>query len=119
MRLLADENCRRTLVEALRAAGHDVLWISEVARGADDDEIIEASIREQRVVITQDKDFGELAIRADRPLPGIVLLRFAAGDDRTMTEKLLRLLTAFEKEIDGRLVVLTERGQRLRRLTKR
>ena len=114
MKLLADENCRRTLVEALRAAGHD-----EVARGAGDDEIIEASIREDRVVITQDKDFGELAIRADRPLPGIVLLRFATGDDRTMTEKLLRLLTAFEKEIDGRLVVLTERGQRLRRLTIR
>jgi predicted nuclease of predicted toxin-antitoxin system len=77
MRLLANENFPREAVEALRQLGHDVAWVHADARGSTDPQVIERAVREQRILVTLDKDFGELAFRA-RILPstsGVVLLR--------------------------------------------
>jgi predicted nuclease of predicted toxin-antitoxin system len=76
MRLLANENVAGATVDALRARGSDVVWAKEEMRGASDEEILERSRREERVLLTFDKDFGELAFRAGRRVTcGIVLLR--------------------------------------------
>jgi predicted nuclease of predicted toxin-antitoxin system len=60
MRFLADESCDFTVVGALLTAGHDVLAVAEISPRADDTSIIELTIRENRVLITEDKDFGQL-----------------------------------------------------------
>jgi predicted nuclease of predicted toxin-antitoxin system len=76
VRLLADENLPREAVEALRAAGHDVAWIAEDAPSITDLYVLARACAEQRVVVTSDKDFGELAFHTGMPaLFGIVLLR--------------------------------------------
>ena len=76
MRLLADENFPRVAVTALRAHGHDVLWIHEVAPGATDDAVLMRACAEQRLLLTFDKDFGELTFRYPRAdMPGIILFR--------------------------------------------
>lgn len=62
-RLLADENVPGAVVAALRQQGHDVAWIHEDAPGSPDPEVLERAQREGRVVVTFDKDFGELAFR--------------------------------------------------------
>jgi predicted nuclease of predicted toxin-antitoxin system len=61
MRLLADENISGSVVQALRDRGHDVLAVNESMRGAEDTAILSQAQAESRLVITQDKDFGELA----------------------------------------------------------
>ncbi len=76
MRLLADENLSERLIMALRAAGHDVEWVKETCTGAADRAIIADAEASGRVLITFDKDFGELIYRHGvRNLTGVILLR--------------------------------------------
>ncbi len=62
MRFLADENVSRYVVEQLRAAGFDVAAIGLTNPGASDTDVLATARREGRVLITEDRDFGELVI---------------------------------------------------------
>ncbi len=74
MRFLADENFPGEAVAALRMGGHDVVWICEAASGASDKRVLEMADEDARILLTFDKDFGELAWRARLPAAcGIVL----------------------------------------------
>jgi predicted nuclease of predicted toxin-antitoxin system len=76
MRLLANENFPSVAVEVLRSLGHDVLWVAENCPSVRDEYVLDLAVRESRVLLTQDKDFGELAFRRGLPATsGIVLLR--------------------------------------------
>ena len=78
MRFLADENFPGDIVDALRSDGHDVKWIHEFAPGAPDRDVLAYAQAEERVLLTFDKDFGELAYRAQLPATcGIVLYRLS------------------------------------------
>ena len=61
MRWLCDENIPRILVEELRQRGHDAAWIMERASGVSDADVLTLAVREHRLCLTFDKDFGELA----------------------------------------------------------
>jgi predicted nuclease of predicted toxin-antitoxin system len=75
-KFLADENMPRFVVELLRSNGHDVAWIGELAPGANDQDVLQRSLSDQRVLITLDKDFGELAFRSGKRCScGVILLR--------------------------------------------
>jgi predicted nuclease of predicted toxin-antitoxin system len=60
----------------LREAGHDVVAIAEIARGATDDQVLERALTEKRVLITEDRDFGELVYARGRSSAGVILVRF-------------------------------------------
>ena len=60
MKFLADECCDRDLVGALRNAGYDVLYVLELKPGATDDEVLALAFDQRRILLTEDKDFGEL-----------------------------------------------------------
>jgi predicted nuclease of predicted toxin-antitoxin system len=79
MRILANENFPGEAVAALRARGHDVAWVRTDAPGSSDVQVLERAQREHRIVVTFDKDFGELAFRSRLPASnGIVLFRISA-----------------------------------------
>lgn len=63
MKLLADENMARPVVERLRQDGHQVEYIAEGPRGGTDTDIIDLANRTAAIVLTDDKDFGELVVR--------------------------------------------------------
>lgn len=76
MRFLADENFPGDAVAVLRAGGHDVVWMCESAPGASDERVLALARSVGRVLLTFDKDFGELAWRAGLPPScGVVLFR--------------------------------------------
>jgi len=75
MRWLADECVDAALVASLRSAGHDVSYVAEVASGLTDEEALRLAQDQQRVFLTEDKDFGELVFRFRLPVPAVVLLR--------------------------------------------
>jgi len=79
MKFLADECCDAALVRALRADGHNVLYVMESMRGATDEEILSRAFAEDRVVLTEDKDFGELVCRFRRPVRGMFCCGFTFG----------------------------------------
>ena len=78
MHLLANENFPGVAVDALRARGHDVAWVRTDAPGSDDRTVLARAVAEGRLLLTFDKDFGELAFRAGLPASsGVVLFRIA------------------------------------------
>jgi len=58
MNFVADESCARPVIQALREASHDVVAIAEIA--CDRWQVLERALKEKRVLITEDRDFGEL-----------------------------------------------------------
>lgn len=75
-RLLANENVPANAVAALRSDGHDVSWMRDVGPGSPDDQVLALARAEDRVPLTFDKDFGELAFhRGQVATPGVILLR--------------------------------------------
>src|SRR5687768_1151256 len=75
-RFLANENVPREAVQAAREAGFDVTWMVELQPGAADETVLALAQREGRVLITLDKDFGELVFRHGRSgSHGVILLR--------------------------------------------
>jgi predicted nuclease of predicted toxin-antitoxin system len=95
MRFLADENCDFEVVRVLRAAGHDVLCVKDVAGGATDDVVIGVALAEVRVLITEDKDFGQLVFASSTDSPGVIYLRFPA---RSRNEIAAAVLSLVERE---------------------
>ena len=76
MRFLANENFPGDAVASMRTAGHDVIWVRTDAPGLKDEDVLAWGEREKRVLLTFDKDFGELAWHARLPAScGIVLFR--------------------------------------------
>lgn len=75
MNLLADEGVDRLVVERLRQAGHEVLYVAEMEPSIDDDIVLDRANQKQAVLITADKDFGELVYRLGRIHMGVILLR--------------------------------------------
>jgi predicted nuclease of predicted toxin-antitoxin system len=79
MRILANENFPGDAVAALRARGHDVAWVRTDAPGSSDPQVLARAQAEDRVLVTFDKDFGELAFRSELPATsGVVLFRISA-----------------------------------------
>ena len=76
MRFLADESADFAAVRALRAAGHDVAAAAEIAPRADDADVIDLSVAEKRILLTEDKDFGQLVYAHGKKTVGVVLIRY-------------------------------------------
>lgn len=81
MRFLADENFPRSAIVRLQAAGHDVVWVRTHAPGAADAAVLAQAEREQRLLLTFDKDFGELARSRLPHNCGILLFRLSPKSD--------------------------------------
>ena len=94
MRFLANENFPGDTVIELRGAGHDVVWIRTDAPGMLDADILAWALREDRILLTFDKDFGELAYRAGLPATcGIVLFRLPMPAARSVGQFLAARIT--------------------------
>jgi len=98
MRILANENVPGSAITALRERGHDVHWVRTDSPGAPDRDVLRAALLEDRLLVTFDKDFGELAVRARLPAScGIVLFRIPlASPDRVAHQ----IVTALESRTD-------------------
>ena len=108
MQFLVDECAGPKLADWLRQQGHDVFSVFDEARGADDDVILEKAVVESRILITSDKDFGEMIYRQKRSHCGIIFIRL---DDQRAIAKinvLKHLLENYSEQVAGHFVVVTE-----------
>ena len=116
MRFLADENFPGSAVVALKAEGNDVAWVRALAAGISDDAVMAWAIREQRILLTFDKDFGELARSAGLPAAcGIVLFRMPMPKPDIIGSRLAQLL-ASRTDWAGHFSVIEPGRIRMRRL---
>jgi len=90
---LANENVPGPVVQALRAAGMDVGWIAEFRAGADDETVLGLALSQRRVLITFDKDFGELVFGRGREAScGVVLFRSRLRSPESLSQFALNAL---------------------------
>lgn len=116
MRFLANENFPADAVSALRAQRFDVIWIREAAPGIRDVDVLAWANREQRILLTFDKDFGELAFRAKLPATcGVVLFRIPKPSAWYVAHVILQVITS-RSDWAGHFTVFEERRIRMRPL---
>jgi hypothetical protein len=116
MRLLADENFPRAAVAAFEAAGHDILWVRTAMPGSSDVDVLQAAQRDGRILLTFDKDFGELAARGGGvPGCGIVLFRLPAPRSDPAARRLVIRIAARD-DWAGHFSVVEAGRVRMRRL---
>lgn len=108
MRFLVDECTGPTVARWLREQGHEVFSLYEDARGMSDDDALEKAFSEFRILITNDKDFGEKVYRERRPHHGVVLLRLQDEWAVSKITALRRLLETYADQLPNQFVVVTE-----------
>ena len=116
MRIIVNENVARTVIDELRQRGHDVLSVKESMCGDGDDAILARAEVEGRIVVTHDKDFGELAFRLQMPAScGIVLFRLSSTDPDVDIKRMLDVLDG-RSDWAGQFSVVTDDRIRMREL---
>jgi len=118
MRWLADECIEAGLVDRLRDAAHDVYYIAEGASGSTDGEVIQRAEAEARLLLTEDKGFGELVFRSGMPVPGVVLLRIDPENHLLKWRRLEAAVARFGERLFGRYLVIEETRFRSRPLLR-
>jgi predicted nuclease of predicted toxin-antitoxin system len=118
MKFLADESFPGAALRALRRRGDDVAWMSEGDAGATDEAVLARSIREQRILLTLDKDFGELVFQQGLPAEcGVILFRVDAESPSEFSDIVLAALQARD-DWSGFFTVVSRDRVRMRPLPK-
>jgi len=116
VRWLADECVAAPLVAFLRAGGHDVLYVAEAVSGLGDADVIALALRGRRLLLTEDKDFGDLVFRRERAIPGVVLMRIGPEHPALKAMRLAAAIERYGEGLFGCYIVIEEGRFRSRRL---
>jgi predicted nuclease of predicted toxin-antitoxin system len=119
LRWLADECVAAPLVAFLRTGGHDVLYVAEAAAGLSDADVIALALHEDRLLFTEDKDFGDLVFRRERSVPGVVLMRISRENSAVKAMRLGAAIERYGEGLFGRYMVIEEGRFRSRQLWSR
>ena len=119
MNLLADESVDKSIVDRLRQDGHTVLYIAELDPSIDDEAVLHRANQDSALLITADKDFGELVFRMGQIHTGVVLFRLAGLSPETkagivsaaFTDRGHELLSAFSVISPGMVRVRSRAGE--------
>jgi len=111
MRLLADENFPKPLVEVLRAGGHDVLWARTDCPGWKDIVLLDLAESDARIVLTLDRDFWQIAVQRQIPLEqaGVVLFRVHPATPQNL-EPLIRVFIEAGRQWAGQISIVAADG---------
>ncbi len=114
LKLLFDENIGTRVALALRASGYDVVSIIEDAPGSTDIHVLKMARRENRIVVTLDRDFGALVFRDSKPHVGVIFLRLQKESVQNITFVLENVLQKHADKLKGRFITASETDVRIR-----
>ena len=114
MNLLADESIDQPIVVGLRKNGHDVVYIAELSPSTSDDEVLDEANNRGAVLLTSDKDFGELVFRLGRVHAGVILVRLAGLSLQTKVETVCRAIAKHGPDCVGSFSVISAGMVRIR-----
>jgi predicted nuclease of predicted toxin-antitoxin system len=114
MKFIVDESTGTAVVEYLETRGFDVVSVHNETPGIDDYLIVNRAFAEERIIITNDKDFGELVYRQKLKHKGVMLLRL---EDERASNKIAiiqKLLSLYSERLKNNFIVVTENRIRIR-----
>ena len=115
MNLFADEGLERQIVERLRRDGHQVAWIAELAPSVTDEEVLRFASESDSVLVTEDKDFGELVYRRRLSHAGVLLVRLDGLPNTDKAEVVALAIRTHGQELRDAFAVVTADAVRIRR----
>lgn len=116
MKFIADEGVDGTLVHLLREAGHDVFYFAESLQSTDDSIILEIANSENRILITRDKDFGELVWRMKMVHSGIILVRAEELNSFSRSKLVAEFIEANQELLSAHFIVIQPGAARVRKI---
>jgi predicted nuclease of predicted toxin-antitoxin system len=116
MKFFSDENVARLIVQWLRQRGHDVLYAAEADPGQHDAIWLHQAEQWERLIVTADKDFGDLIFRDRLNSHGVVLMRMHRLSLRERLARLVQVWSIVEANPTGKFIVITEGRVRVRSL---
>ena len=108
MKFVADVNLEFAVVEEIRSMGYEVVWIADLNPGMKDSELLAFAEEGKYILITNDKDFGELVFRQKKLTAGVVLLRIKGQDVRVKLDRVRKLLEDFRDKLERKFVVVSD-----------
>ena len=114
MKFFVDESTGFSVAEFLRKEQHDVLYAGKVMPQAPDQDILSRAVAGQRILITNDKDFGELIFRSGKKHAGVILLRLRSDQPAARVRVLKAALKKYSDKLSGHFCVITETEVRFR-----
>ena len=114
MNLLADEGVDKQIVVRLREEGYSVSYVAEMAPGISDDIVLELANKEGSILLTSDKDFGDLVFRLRRLSAGVVLIRLAGLTPAKKAAIVTSVISKHSQELAKAFTVITPTGVRIR-----
>jgi predicted nuclease of predicted toxin-antitoxin system len=106
MKFLFDESVELRLSHYLKAQGHDVKTIvTDYTNSIEDEEVLKIARSEQRILITNDKDFGELVFRSHQTHAGVILLRLKRVPFGVKQERLAEVIATYQHALHHFLIV--------------
>lgn len=114
LKFLADESLEYSIVLWLRESGYDVSSIAENFPSVEDEKVLQKANQEDRLIITNDKDFGDLVFFNKLPHKGVILLRFRTEQVETKIKFLKSFLKNYSDKITNKFTVIDEAKIRIR-----
>ena len=118
MRFIVDESTGMAVVRFLRGLGYDVIAVSETMPQAKDIDILGKAFEEKRILITNDKDFGELIYRGQHLCYGVLLLRLRDESPANRVRVVRNVVKHYLERLPGNFIVVMDIGIRVRPLPK-
>ncbi len=116
MRFLTDENVRKSVCDLLQERGHDAVSVVAQSPSIRDEVVLKLAYDEERILITNDKDFGELVFYRGHPTHGVVLMRLQDEHRESVRSHLNALLDNYSEKLLGHFVVVSDHQVRFHKL---
>jgi predicted nuclease of predicted toxin-antitoxin system len=116
MKFIVDESAGIAVAQYLRGIGHDVFAVTETMPQAEDNAILIKAVSEGRVLITNDKDFGDLIFRSGHAHHGVLFLRLQDESAASRVRVVKAVLNQYADFLKMNFIVATERRVRIRHL---
>jgi predicted nuclease of predicted toxin-antitoxin system len=114
MNLVVDESVDRAVVERLRQEGHGVVYVAELSPSITDDEVLQQANDRGGLLVTADKDFGELVFRQGRVHAGVVLLRLGGLPNAVKADLVAEVCRDRATDLPGAFSVISPGAVRVR-----
>jgi len=114
-KFLVDESSGKKLCRFLIEKGFDAKFVTDIMPGSSDDKVLVYAEKENRILITNDKDFGELIFRLGMPSSGVILLRLKFDSHANRQKYVFKIINRFGQKLKNNFTVITESQIRTRK----
>jgi predicted nuclease of predicted toxin-antitoxin system len=104
-------------VKVLRTKGYDVTALTEITTRSIDSEVIAQAFQERQILLTEDKDFGQLVFASQADSAGVILIRYPGNARRSLQDAIAALIAKHGNNLQNAFVVMQPGSVRINRKT--